>query len=121
MDSLHVRAKELNGIDGIGLAVENQVCEIEVDALIVQAHVLNRAHQRDRRLLAGLVPKILAVVLAVGGDLSHRRDRFLVNWIVWILGDESAVRLHRGDAALFGKVRRLFDMGDARISRLPRN
>src|SRR5215472_7546637 len=104
VDSLDIRAEEFNGVHGICLAVEYQVREIEVHALIVEPYVLNRAHERDGRLLAGLVAEILPIVSAVANHLSQRCDRFLVDRIIGILRDESAMRLYGLDATLFGKI-----------------
>src|SRR5438270_815062 len=114
-------AVPFNGVDRIRFAVENQVGEIEVDALIVEAYVLYGAHQRDGRLLAGLVTEILVVVLAVADYLPQCADRFLIHRIIGIFGNEPAMRLYGRDAAFLGEIRRLLDMCDSRRARLARN
>ncbi len=89
--------------------------------MIVHPHVLDGADERDGRLLAGFVPEILVVPLAVLHDFAHRRNGFLVDGVIRILRYEPAVRLDGSNPALFGEVRGLLDMGDARRSRLARN
>src|ERR1700731_4587422 len=121
VDSLNVGPKQFKRVHRIGFAVEDQVCEVKVEALIVQAHVLHGAHQRDGRLLARFVTEILAVVLAIANHFLHRCDRFLVNEIVGIFRYESAMRLDGRDSALFGKVRRFLDVRNPRRPRLARN
>src|SRR6478672_7322089 len=66
MNPLHVRTKDLDGINRVGLAVENEIGEIEVDALIVEANVLDGANESDGSFLAGFIAEVLAVALAVG-------------------------------------------------------
>jgi len=43
----------------------------------VEANVLNGADERDRCLLPGLVPEILAVTFAICRNFTHCRDRSL--------------------------------------------
>src|SRR5260370_23000837 len=53
MNPLHVWAKQFDSVNRIRLAVENQIGEVEVNALIVQPYVLNRPDQRAGSLLPG--------------------------------------------------------------------
>src|SRR5258708_32356581 len=105
MNPLHVRAEQFDGVERIRLAVENQIGEIEVHALIVQPHVLNRADQRDGSLLTGFVTQILPVAFAVARHITNRRYGFLVHWVIGILWNESAVRLYGGETPLCLKGR----------------
>ena len=43
MNSLDIGCEDLDGVDRIRLAVEDEVGNIKVDALIVETDVLNRA------------------------------------------------------------------------------
>ena len=50
-----------SGVHRIGLAVHDEIGDVEVHAEVVHTHVADRAEQRDRRFLAGLAAEILAV------------------------------------------------------------
>ena len=71
--------------------------------------------------MSRLVTKILAVALTVGGNFANCGDHFLVCWIVGILWDKSAMRLHCRDAALLGEVRCMFDVSYSFCARLEWN
>src|SRR6266550_2339690 len=111
----------LDGIHRIRLAVKNQIGEIEVNALIVQTNVLNRAHERYWRFLAGLVTQVLPIALAVACYLTDRLHRLFIERVVGIFRNKSAMRLHGGDAALLGEVGGLLDVCDAGRACLARN
>src|SRR5690242_11547953 len=121
VDSLDIRTEELHRVHRIGFAIKNQVCEVKVDALIVETYVLHGTNQCDGRLLSGLVAEILPVVPAIANHFLHCRDRFLINRIVGILGNESAMRLDSRDSALLGEIRGFLDVRNPRRSRLTRN
>jgi hypothetical protein len=72
--------------------------------LIVQANIAYRTDKRHGSLLPSFVAKVLSILLAVGRLLAHGVHGFLVKGIVRVFGNESAVRLHRGNATLLGKV-----------------
>src|SRR5437899_4974064 len=55
VDTLYIRTEQLDRIHWIGLAVQNQIGEVEIDALIISADVLDRADQSNRCFLAGFV------------------------------------------------------------------
>ena len=121
MDSLDIGREDLDGVDRIRLAVEDQVGKIKVDALIVETDVLHRPHERNGRFLPGFIAEVLTVAPAILHYFAHGRDRLFVDRIVGIFRNEPRVTLHRGNAACFGKVRGLFHPGDARGAGVPRN
>src|ERR1039458_3472992 len=116
VDSLHQRAEDIEGVHRIGLAVEDEVGGVEVHADIVEADVADGAEEGDGGFLAGFAAEVLAVAAAVVGHGADGFDGFLVNGIVRIFGDESAVSLDGGDAALFGEIGGFLDLGDARVA-----
>src|ERR1035438_2518289 len=116
VDSLHQRAENVEGVNRIGLAVKDEVGGVEVHADVVEAHVMDGAVERDGRFLAGFAAEVLAVAAAVVGHGADGLDGFLVDGIVRIFGDESAVGLDGWDAALFGEIRGLLDLRDARVA-----
>src|SRR6267154_3384882 len=91
VNPLHERTKKFHSVDGIRLAVENQIGEVEVDTLIVQTYVLNGSYQRDGSFLAGFVTEILTVALAICGHFAHRRHCFPIYIVVGIFRDKSAM------------------------------
>ena len=113
--------EDLDRVHRIGFAIEDEVREIEVDALIVETDVLHRAHQRNRRFLPSFIAELLSVAPAVLHHLAHGRDRLLVDRFVGILRNEPGVTLHRGNAACLGKIRALLHSRDPRGARLSRN
>ena len=121
MNPLHVGCEEFNGVNRIRLAIENQIGEIEVDALIVHSDILNGSYQGDGSLLPGLVTEILAIALAISGHFAHRRHRFSVYRVIGIFGDKSTVCLDRRNATLLCEVRSFLDVRDASCPRLPWN
>src|SRR2546425_10574734 len=121
MNSLDIGREDLDGVDRIGLAVEDEVGKIKVDALIVETDVLHRAYERDGRFLPGLIAEVLSVAPAIRHDVAQGRDRLFVYRVVGIFRNEPGVTLHRGNAACFGKVRGLLDPGDARGARVARH
>ena len=100
------RAEDVEGVHRIGLAVKDQVGGIEIHADVVQAHVVDGAEQRDGRFLARFAAEVLAVLPAVCGYGADGFDGFLIDRIVRILGDESAVGLDGRDAALLWRNRK---------------
>src|SRR5205814_7749934 len=112
---------ELDGSRRMRLAVKKQLREIEVNALIFQTNVLDRAHQRYWHCLASLVTQVLPIALAVACYLPDRLHRFYIERVVGIFRNKSAVRLHGGYAALLGEVGGLLDVCDAGRACLARN
>src|SRR2546422_4691571 len=121
MNSLDMGREDLDGVDRIGLTVEDEVGKIKVDALIVETDVLHRAHERNGRFLPGFIAEGLTVAPAVLHYVAHGHDRLLVYRVVGIFWNEPGVTLHRGNAACFGKIRGLLHPGDARGARVARN
>src|SRR5947207_8471048 len=121
MNSLNIGTKQFDCVYRIGFAVQNQVGEIEIYTLIVGSNILNRAHERDRSFLAGLVTQVLAVAFAILGCVADSFDGFLIQGIVGIFGNESAMSLDSGNAALPGKIGGLLNVSDSRGTRLARN
>src|SRR6266403_5502290 len=78
VNPLHEGAEEFDSINGIRLAVENQIGEVEVHALIVQTYVLNGSHQGDGSFLPRFLTEILTVALAICGHFAHRHHCFPV-------------------------------------------
>src|SRR6267154_3119588 len=76
VNSLHERAKKFHSVNRIRLTVENQIGDVEIDALIVHSYILNGSHQGDGSFLAGFVTEILTVALAICGHFAHRRHCF---------------------------------------------
>src|SRR5882757_2117341 len=76
MNPLHEGAEEFDSVNRIRLTVENQIGDVEIDALIVQPYVLNGSHQGDGSFLPRFVTEILIVALAIGGHFAHRRHCF---------------------------------------------
>src|SRR3989441_3913654 len=110
MNSLDIGREDLDGVDRIGLAVEDEVGKIKVDALIVETDVLHGAHERNGRFLPGFIAEGLTVAPAVLHYVAHGHDRLLVYRIVGIFWNEPGVTLHRGNAACLGKVRGLLHL-----------
>src|SRR2546425_7107690 len=121
MNSLDIGREDLDGVDRIRFAVEDEVGKIKVNALIVEADVLYRANERDGCFLPGLIAEVLRVAPAVLHHVAHRCDRLLVYRVVGIFWNEPGVTLHRGDAACFGKIRGLLHPSDARGARVAGN
>src|SRR5437868_13022583 len=117
MDALHVRAEQFNGINGVRLAVKNEIRQIEVDALIVRAHIENGTYQSDGSFLPSFVAKILPIALAVFRHLTHGRHGFAVNRVVRIFRNESTMCLDGGDTALLCKIGRLLNVCNSRRAR----
>src|SRR5262249_3774855 len=113
VDALDVRREDFNCVDRIGLAVHDDVGDINVAALIVEADIAHGAHERDGSFLAGFVAEVLAVAVAVLSDFAHGVNRFLVDRVVGIFGDEAGVGLQRGNVTAGGKIGGGFDVGDA--------
>src|SRR5712691_12838684 len=61
MNALDMGREDLHRVDRIGLAVEDEVGKIKVDALIVEADVLHRPLERDGCFLPGLIAEVLSV------------------------------------------------------------
>src|SRR5579862_739470 len=121
VDALDVRREEFNGVYRIGFAIEDEIGEIKIDALIFQADVVDGANQRNRGFLSGFVAEVLAITAAVFGDFAHGGDGFLVERIVGIFGDEPAMSLHGGNVAADSEIRRGFEVGDAGRAGVARN
>jgi hypothetical protein len=54
MNSAHVVAKRIHGIDRISLSLKNQIGQIKVYVDVVQAYVLNQSQESDGRFLSSL-------------------------------------------------------------------
>src|SRR2546427_3382102 len=121
VNSLDIRREDLDGVDRIGLAVEDEVGKIKVDALIVETDVQHRAHQRNGSFLPGLIAEVLRVAAAILHHFAHGCDRLFVYRVVGIFRNEPGVTLDRGNAARFGEVRALLHPRDARGARIARH
>lgn len=47
MYSLHIGAENLDGVNWVSFAIENEISEVEVNALVVQPNVLNGADESE--------------------------------------------------------------------------
>jgi hypothetical protein len=61
MNSFYVWAEYPDCIHRICFAVQNQIREIEIDALVVCPNIMDGAYKGDWSFLSGLVTEILAV------------------------------------------------------------
>src|SRR5256886_11562609 len=102
MDALDMWREDLDRVHRIGFAIEDEVREIEVDALIVETDVLHRAHQRNRRFLPSFIAELLSVAPAVLHHLAHGRDRLLVDRLVRILPAGTRGAFSPGASAFHG-------------------
>ena len=68
-------AEELHRVTGVGLAVQQQVSRVQVAPQILGADHLDRAQERDGRLLAGLEPELDPQRLAVRGQVLRAGSR----------------------------------------------
>ena len=121
MNAAHMRAENIDGIDGIRLAIQNQVGGVEADSEIRQCHIANHPRHRRRRLLSRLHQEVLAVPVAMLRDRVDRIDRARIQRVGRVFGNESAMRLNLRDAEQFRKVRSLSQRVNARRTRLWRN
>src|SRR5207253_9995555 len=97
MNALDIRREDLDGVERIGFAVEDEVGKIKVDALIVETNVLYHPHERNWSFLTGFIAEVLTVAPAIFHHIAHRRHRFHVYGIVGILRNEPCVTLHCGN------------------------
>lgn len=68
-------------------------------------------------VLPGFIAEVLAVTFTISRHVSDGCYGFFVDLVIGIFGNESAVRLHGWDSALFGEVGSRLDVGNARVSR----
>src|SRR5882762_9845046 len=105
MNPLDIRPEQFDGIDRICLTIQNQVGKVEINALIVQPHILNGADERDRRLLTGFVPEILAVALAIFRyETGQETPITLVRAIQDVGLDNQGVNFDLANLILYGKA-----------------
>ena len=97
-------ADDVDRVDWIGLAVEDQVGGVQSDGEVGKIYVANHPRHGGRRFLSGFHEEVLAVAVAVFGDCANGLDRLRIKRIGRILGNESAVGLHLADAKQFCKV-----------------
>src|SRR5215467_1448744 len=121
VDALNVGRQHFDGVYRIGLAVHDDVGEVEVDPLVAETDVVHGADQRNRGFLAGLVAEVLAISAAILRDFAHRGNEFLVNRIVWIFRDKAGVCLYGGDINARGEIGGRFDVRDTGGTRLARD
>ena len=113
VDAADVGAEDVDRVDWIGLAVEDEVGGVEADAEVGHVHVADGARHGGGGFLAGLHEEVLAVALAVLGDGADGFDGFWIERVGGIFGNEAAVGLHLVDAELFGEVGHLAQGVDA--------
>ncbi len=111
---LHVRAQNLERVDGIRFAVEDEVGRVQPHAKRRMVHILNHPQHGGGRLLAGLHEEALAVRAAVYGQFVNGGDRLRVERILRVFRNEAAVRLHKADAETRSEVGALLERVDAR-------
>ena len=75
MHVAHVFADQVKRVDGIGFAVQDKICGVEIDSKIVKSRVLDHAKQGDGGFLSRFKEKILSVLLAIRADVLDRRDQ----------------------------------------------
>ena len=120
MDIADIGTEDVDCIDRIGLAVEDEVGHVEADAQVGHGDVADGAQHGDRRLLARFHQECLAIALAVLGNGADSFDGSRIERVSWILGNKTAMRLHLENANLLGKIGRLaqgIDAGGAGFGR----
>ena len=113
VDAAHVRAEDVDRVDRICLAVEDEVGGVEADGEVGHGHVANHARHGGRRLLAGFHQEVLPVALAVLGDGANGFDGAGIESVGGIFGNEAAVGLDLGYAEQLGEVGDLAQSVDA--------
>ena len=114
VNGMNMRTEDGNGVDGIGLAVKDEVGGVEPDAEVWHLHVADGARHGGRGFLASLHQEALVVLRAVLGDLADGGDGLFVKRIGGILRDEAAMRLHLVHAEELGEIGCLLECIDAR-------
>src|ERR1700751_4911928 len=104
MDAANVWPKNIDGVDWVGLAVENQVGSIEADGEVRHVDVADHPRHRRRSLLSGFHQEVLTIPLAMCGNCADRLNRSGVERIGRILRNETAMRLNLRDSEDPGEI-----------------
>jgi hypothetical protein len=108
-----VGADDIQRVDRIALAVEDEIRGIEVDADVAGTNVLNEAEQGDGALLAGFAVQPEAGLPRVFGDFADGGDGLGIERVAREFGDETDVSLKRGDTRVGSNVEGEFERVDA--------
>lgn len=118
---LQVFAVNLERVDRMALATDDEVGRVEADALVVETDILNSPQQRYGCLLASVVEEGLPVLPAMAGHFADSVDDFTVERVIGVFRDKATVGLERRNAALSGEVGRLLERRHARRAKWARH
>ena len=109
----HVLANQEQCVNGIRLAVKNEVCGVEVNAKVIKTNILNGACEREGSFLTCFKQEVLTVLFAVSGDLAQSDNRLAVELGVGILGNEACVGCDLVNTKLLCKIRTCLQVEDS--------
>src|ERR1041385_5929981 len=84
----HVPTDHVERIDGVGLAIADEVGAVEIDTDSFVSEVFDTTEQHNRRFLSRLETEIHSPPSAMRADPTQRGDHFRVQGLVRIFGYE---------------------------------